>query len=192
LDDETALRLTEEQTARIRGGRDDQAKAQEDEKFKEQSFGACLAVIGVLLATLIVAIVFVRLAVSRHRGHPPVQISRSAASGGPAQPDVLLPLNLAGLSRGELRTAAHLEDTATPLYEATYQKGIQVYALPANGITEEQKGALHLAASLAADQHSPPLIEQEIATARAQYAILGQSKTAVAQVADSLAGSGFQ
>lgn len=186
LDDQTARRLSEEQASRVADPEIRQMKAMEDERFKEQSFGACLAVVGILFATLVISIVFIWLAVSRERLH---HAAPAAISSAPAaiDPNSLLPPIVGGFARRSIQNIGPLPGGSTPLYHGIYQGGVQLYAAPTANLSEDQQNALNLAATLAAEQHNPPLALQEITTTKAHYAVLGVSAADVARAADSLA-----
>lgn len=184
LDEDTARRLSEEQAARVADPEFREIKAVEDERFKEQSFGACLAVAGILLVTLVVAVVFIWLAATRERPHRQATLPSQSPAAAQVAPSSLLPPILGGFTRRSLESEGTLPGQTLPLSRGVYSSDIQVYAAPTAG--QSQHDALHLAATLAAEQHNPPLLLQEITTPKAQYAILGRSKQDVARVASAI------
>lgn len=185
LDKDTANRLSQEQAARIFEPAFLEAKAVADERFKEQSFGACLAIAGIVLATLVVSVVFIWLAATREHLRPVAAVPAAALSAPQPLASTLLPPILGGFARRGIENEGNMPGKGIPLYRGIYRGGIQVYAAPIAG-GQNQQEALHLAATLAAQQHNPPLLLQEITTAKAHYAILGPSRPDVARVASAI------
>jgi hypothetical protein len=161
VDDVTAAELAAaraevEQTPEFR-----LVKAADDERFKEQSFGACLAVVGITVLTLILGIALIVSAAHRRRPAP----NNGGVGLGKRFPLAPPGLGAGGLSLTTLPVAAAtLEDvfpptlgpyrrlasdqktvlpgTLTSLFHAAYAppggKPLDVYALPAGRPTDEQ------------------------------------------------------
>ncbi len=155
-----------------------QAKAEDDERFKEQSFGACLGIIALTVATLIIAVVLIAAAARHHRA-----VSATPAPTGPAvsivQPEPLttLPVAAAGLNdvmplqftsvsgawqRTESDQDIILPGTLTPIFHAVYHSAdhqtLDAYAIPAGRPTSEQNQfrlGLTLAAQMQKQQAAP-------------------------------------
>ncbi len=153
-----AARREVEETAEFQ-----EVKAADDERFKEQSFGACLGVAVITLVTLILAVVLIVLAVHRR----PVPNTRQAGNAGaplaaPSSPapqtlggGVLSVLPVAAATLDQVlppmagpyrRTGADQETvltgTLTPIFHAAYTRSgalpLDAYALPAGRPTPEQ------------------------------------------------------
>lgn len=132
-------------------------KAADDERFKEQSFGACLAVVGITVLTLIVGIVLIVTA-AHHRhavlvGTPPTAPLASSVpqtGGDPlttlpvaaASLDDVLPPQIGPYQRQARDQTTFLTGTLTSLFHGVYAlphgKPLDVYALPAARPTPEQ------------------------------------------------------
>ena len=163
VDDATAAELAAARAAVEHTPEFQEAKAADDERFKEQSFGACLGVAAITLLTLIVAVVLISAAA--HRRHAPIGIAqadrRPAPSpapqtwGGGAAPEPLTTLPVAAATLGEVFPPAFgpckrlasdqatvLTGTLTPLFHGVYARPgeppLDVYALPAGRPTTEQ------------------------------------------------------
>ena len=172
-------------------------KQADDEKFREQSFGACLGVGLVLTLMVVVSVVFVVVAAHRRSGTAPIAMTtrryeaqvRSLQSPGaqPADFDRFVPLRLADANRVTADSDLALPGGAAPIYHGQYANGCQVYGVPGRLPSDEQLGALRLAAAFVAEQQKPALIEQEVATAKAQYIVIGPDEPTVRGAADALA-----
>jgi len=143
----TAARAEVEQTPEFQ-----EVKAADDERFKQQSFGACLAVIGITVLTLILGIILI-VSAARHRNHyTPPAVARAASPAPVSTPLTTLPVAAATLNDvfppalGPYRRLASdqktvLPATLTPLFHAAYAlpggKPLDVYALPAGRPTSE-------------------------------------------------------
>ena len=154
----TAARAEVEQTPEFQA-----VKAADDERFKEQSFGACLTVVVITVLTLILGIVLI-VSAARHR--PPAPNTGGVGLGKPARSfpappeleaggDPLTTLPVAAATLGEVFPATLgpyrrlsedqttvLTSTLTPLFHGIYVrpggKPLDVYALPAGHPTTEQ------------------------------------------------------
>ena len=154
VDDATAAELSAARAEVERTPEFQQVKAADDERFKEQSFGACLAVVGITLVTLILGVVLiVSGARSRHRHSAPATVARAAPSPSPATALTTLPVAAATLNdvfpstlgpyqRTAFDQKTVLPSTLTVLFHATYTlpggKLLDVYAMPAGRPTAEQ------------------------------------------------------
>ena len=194
----TAARAEVEQTPEFQ-----QVKAADDERFKEQSFGACLAVVGITALTLILGIVLI-VSAARHRNHhAPPTITRAAPPAvmptalttlpvAAATLDDVFPPALGPYQRLSSDQKTVLPATLTPLFHAAYAlpggRPLDVYALPAGRPTDEQNEfrlGLALAAQTGGDR---PLLF--FATEYWHFAALAAPGDAVTPAAfrDALAG----
>ncbi len=151
VDDATAEELAAAR-AEVEGSPEfQQVKAADDERFKEQSFGACLAVLAITALTLILGIVLIVTAAHRRNRPAPPLVARSAPPT-PA-PLTTLPVAAATLDEvlppvlGPYQRLSHdqntvLPGTLTPLFHAAYTlsggRPLDIYALPAGRPTDEQ------------------------------------------------------
>ena len=166
-----------------------QAKAEDDERFQEQSFGACLGVIGITLATLILAVVLIAAAARHHHqaAAVPVPAGRGGSVAAPL-PDPLTTLPVAAADLNEVmpstpgawqRTQSDQElilpGTLTHLNHAVYRAAggetLDAYALPAGQPTSEQN-QFRLGLTLAAQmgKRPPPVF---FATEYWHFAVVG-------------------
>ena len=178
-------------------------KAEDDEQFKQQSFGACLSVAAITLATLILAAVLITLAVRRHAARPASLPIAAPVSQTPA-PDPLttlpvaaapladvFPPTLAPYTRQASDSDVVLTGTLTRLDHAVYAAPdgtkLDVYALPSGRPTDEQN-QFRLGLTLAAQTTGQrPLLF--FATEYWRFAALGPpaAPTAPATFRDALA-----
>jgi len=181
-----------------------QVKAADDERFKEQSFGACLGVVAMTVVTVILAIVFIVLATH----HTPVRNQRAQNptpqnwGGGSystlpvaaATPNEVLPMAVGRYRRVSMDSGTVLTGTLTPLLHASYssvgQSPLDLYALPAGRPTPEQNEfrlGLTVASQLGGENRSLLFFSTEYW----HFAILaapGQSTTATAFQSALIAG----
>ena len=155
VDDATAAELTAARAEVEQTPEFQEVKAADDERFKEQSFGACLAVIGITLVTVVLGIVLLVSGV-RHRNHPARRIQQAQPSHAAPPPagtlttlpvaaatlDEVFPPSLGSYQRLMCDRKATLPATLTPLFHAAYAlpggKVMDAYALPAGRPTDEQ------------------------------------------------------
>ena len=153
VDDATAAELSAARAEVEQTPEFQEVKAADDERFKEQSFGACLAVVGITLVTLILGVVLiVSGARSRHRHAAPAAVARAASPAPP--PTALTTLPVAAATLGDVFPPAlgpyqrlafdqktTLPSTLTTLFHATYAlpggRPLDVYAMPAGRPTAE-------------------------------------------------------
>jgi len=151
VDDATAAQLTAARAEVEQTEEFQEVKAADDERFKEQSFGACLAVAAITLVTLSLGIVLIVSGAHRRNHHLPPFVSRAA----PLKPaplttlpvaaaiaDEVLPPTVSPYQRLRRDQNIVLTGTLTPLFHAVYAppggKPLDVYALPAGRPTTEQ------------------------------------------------------
>ena len=206
----SAARAAVEQSPEFR-----EAKAEDDEKFREQSFGACLGVVLIALLTLIVGAALIYAAVRRQHAQPAHPIP-ARQPGVPANTsDILTPLPVAAASADDLLPATAgpfarietdaqvtLPGTLTRVYHAAYRPSAQtgggtpdaqildVYVLSTGRPTSEQSAFLAgvaLAAQRGTDSSGHPRLV--FATEHWRYAVIGPLRggTEPSQFRDALA-----
>ncbi len=203
VDDTLARQLADARAEVERTPEFQAVKTEDDERFRQQSFGACLGVAAITVATLILAAVLITFAVRRHAARPaptsvPVPVSRMPA------PDPLTTLPVAAAPLGDVFPAAIapytrktsdsdivLTGTLTPLFHAVYAAPdgtlLDIYALPSGRPTPEQNQfRLGLTLAAQASGHRPLLF---FATEYWRFAALGPpaAPTAPAAFRDALA-----
>lgn len=153
VDDATAQELTTARREVEESAEFQEVKAADDERFSEQSFGACLGVVLITLVTLIVAIVLIVLAA--HHRRPAVKLAGIPAITAQikAEPQTTLPVAAATLDevlpptvgiyqRTSADQATVLTGTLTTIFHGLYTTPggppLDVYALPAGRPTPEQ------------------------------------------------------
>lgn len=162
VDDATAAELSAARAEVEQSSEFQEVKAADDERFKEQSFGACLTVVGMTVLTLILGIVLIVSAAHRrpapnHGGagraglsSPTPPPSTVAGAGGAALTtlpvaaatlDEVLPPVLGSYRRLASDQKIVLPGTLTSLFHAAYAlpggRTLDVYALPAGRPTSE-------------------------------------------------------
>jgi hypothetical protein len=171
-------------------------KAVDDERFREQSFGACLGVAVIALVTVIVIAVVIGLAAHRNRqaSRPTHSTARPlpAASGVPVDLLTTLPVAAATLNdvlpptvgpyqRVKSDQTITLSGTLTPLFHASYSsrgETLQVYAVPTSLSTPLQnqfRQGVELAAQIEAGGADRPeyASTQSFVTEHWRYAVIG-------------------
>ena len=153
VDDETAQELTAARREVEESAEFQEVKAADDERFSEQSFGACLGVVVITLVTLILAIVLIVLAAQHRRPAAKLPGKPSAVTVSRAEPQTTLPVAAATLDEVMPPTigpyqcltadkATVLTGTLTTIFHALYTtpggQPLDVYALPAGRPTPEQ------------------------------------------------------
>ena len=153
VDDQTAEELAAARAEVERSPEFQQVKAEDDEKFREQSFGACLGVVVITVVTLILVGVLIAFGAHRHTAHvlPKPAVVRPAIPV--LEPLTTLPVAAATLEdvlppaigpyrRQVVDQGTVLTGTLTPLFHAVYAapggKALDAYALPASRPTPEQ------------------------------------------------------
>ncbi len=152
VDEATAEELAAARAEVERSPEFQETKAADDERFRQQSFGACLGIAALSLVTLVVVIVL--LVSAAHRN----SVSRASRSvpviaAAKEEPLTTLPVAAAGLEdvlpvaigpyqRQSVDANTVLTGTLTPLFQGVYRTPtgalLDVYALPAGRPTVEQ------------------------------------------------------
>ena len=130
-----------------------ETKLADDERFRQQSFGACLGIAALTLVTLIAAVVLL-VSAAHHRTSAAAPAARAArAALAKEEPLTTLPVAAATLAevlppeitpfkQQALDANTVLTGTLTPLFHGVYltpnQKLLDVYVLPAGRPTPEQ------------------------------------------------------
>ena len=159
VDDATAEELAAARREVEESSEFQEVKAADDERFKEQSFGACLGVVIITFVTLLLAVILIVLAMHRHSNNggvirtgasPPTAPAPQNWGGGAlsvlpvaaATLDEVLPPTVAPYRRISADNATVLTGTLTPIFHAAYSRPgtplLDVYALPAGRPTPEQ------------------------------------------------------
>jgi len=190
VDDATAEAFAQARAQVVQTPEFQAAKTVDDERFRQQSFGACLGVLAIFLLTAIAAIVLlVHAARDKTR---PARLAHSPASAASALPptnplpalpvaaatlDDVLPAAVGSFTRLRHDQAVSIPGTLTPIFHAQYgpvNPPLDAYAVPADRPTPELNAfALGLTlASQAGARHpaAPPLF---FATEHWRYAVLG-------------------
>ena len=186
VDDATAAELSAARAEVEQTPEFQEVKAADDERFKEQSFGACLAVIAITVVTLILGIFLIVSGAHRRHQHALPTVARTAPPVPPPAALTTLPVAAATLddvfppTLGPYQRLARdqktfLPSTLTPLFHAAYaQPGgrqLDVYAMPAGRPTPEQNEfRLGLAVAAQASGDRPLLF---FATEYWRFAVLG-------------------
>jgi hypothetical protein len=140
VDDETAAEMAAARAAIEKSPEYQQAKAEEDEKFRHQSFQACLAVVAMAIAIAVLAVALLVTAKRREqrmatRAHSVV--SRPAAPAPQARVEDVMPATVGSFQREKMDERAALSGTVTLIYHAAYVPAAEpngstfdVYAIP--------------------------------------------------------------
>ncbi len=161
-------------------------KARDDERFKEQSFGACLTVILILISTIVCAAVIISIASRSHRKPIGLVSERNAMLTTTTVTNIasLFPLGLNGLARISVDKPLSIEGVSIPMYCADYARGVQVYCLPGSDVGLSDQKAFYANVDAAAHSRYPPLAQEEIEKQSEHYGVLAPSADLLAQ-ADS-------
>ena len=152
VDEATAEELSAARAEVERSEEFQETKIADDERFRQQSFGACLAIAALTLVTLIVAVVLLVSAAHHRTLHEASAVVAKAAVAkeeplttlpvAAAALGEVLPPDIAPFSRQAVDANTVLTGTLTPLFHGVYQTSAQklldVYALPAGRPTSEQ------------------------------------------------------
>jgi uncharacterized Zn finger protein (UPF0148 family) len=152
VDEATAEELSAARAEVERSPEFQDAKIADDERFRQQSFGACLGIAALTLATLVLVIVLIVSAAHRHSARHSRQVSPKIAAArleplttlpvAAAMLDEVLPPVISPYLRQSRDANTVLTGTLTPLFHGVYaapaQKPLDVYALPAGQPTTEQ------------------------------------------------------
>lgn len=153
VDDATADELSRAR-AEVEATADFQAaRAADNERFQEQTFGGCVGVGLIALLTLIAVLVIVIVGIRRSQApRVPSPVARTASSldipsplpVGGASLDAVLPAAVGPYHRGESDSRTTLPGTLTPIFHAAYRRDgpdgarLDVYAIPTGRPTAEQ------------------------------------------------------
>ncbi len=142
----SAARAEVEQSPEFR-----ETKLADDERFRQQSFGACLAIAALTFVTLIVVVMLLVSAGHRHMAQRTLPAAKLAAAKdeplttlpvAAATPAEVLPPEIGPFSRQSVEADTVLTGTLTPLVHGVYQTAahqlLDIYALPAGRPTSEQ------------------------------------------------------
>lgn len=150
VDEQTAEELSAARAEVERSPEFQETKLADDERFRQQSFGACLAIAALTLVTLIVAVVLLVSAGHHRASHTASVPLTKAAANEPlttlpvaaALPEEVLPLNIGPFTRQSVEANTVLTGTLTPLVHGVYRTAahqlLDAYALPAGRPTSEQ------------------------------------------------------
>lgn len=128
VDEETAAQMAAEQAQRERTPEYQEAKAEEDERFRHESFQACLGVVALTVGVIIFGAVMIVEARNRHAHAAPVK----SAVGPMRDP---MPRQV-GMFRRKEDQQSPLSGTLSVIYHAVYNRtmnaesDIDVYAIP--------------------------------------------------------------
>lgn len=152
VDEATAVELAAARAEVERSPEFQEAKAVDDERFRQQSFGACLAIAGLTLATVILAMILL-VSAAHHRPAPASRQTFAKSGGAEEEPlttlpvaaatlEEVLPPMLAPFERQSIDANTVLTGTLTSVFHAVYrtpgQRLLDVYAVPAGRPTPEQ------------------------------------------------------
>lgn len=152
VDEETAEELAAARAEVEHSDEFKETKLADDERFRQQSFGACLGIAALTLLTLVVAVVLLVSAAHRKSAHTQTVVGSRVAVVR-EDPLTTLPVAAAGLeevlpaqmgpfNRQSADANTVLTGTLTPLFHGVYQtparRIFDVYALPAGRPTTEQ------------------------------------------------------
>ena len=184
LTEEQAVKAAEVQVERLKDPKYVERKVEEDERFKEQSFGACLGVLGLLAGVIVLSIILIAATARwRHSVFMPSTITN--VQFGANQSDSLLPPLLDGLTRGAVMSEP-VPNSQQPIYHAFYDQQIQLYVLSTNPLSTSSLNGLRQVVSAVCHQTMPPLISQEVHTKLAYYDIIGSNGGLVGNAAEQL------
>ena len=129
VDEQTAEALSAARAEVERSPEFQETKLADDERFRQQSFGACLGIAALTLVTLIVAVVLL-VSAAHHRAAHPASIAVATASVkeeplttlpvAAATPAEVLPPDVGPFSRQAADANTVLTGTLTPLFHAVY------------------------------------------------------------------------
>lgn len=152
VDEETAGEMAAAR-AEVEGSEEfKETKLADDERFRQQSFGACLSIAALTLVTFIVAVMLLVSAAHRRTAHTvsPLPSRVAIAREDPlttlpvaaATAEEVLPPEMTPFTRQAVDAGTVLTGTLTPLFHGVYRTParalLDVYALPAGRPTSEQ------------------------------------------------------
>ena len=143
VDEQTAEELSAARAEVERSPEFQETKLADDERFRQQSFGACLAIAALTLVTLIVAVVLLVSAAHHRAAHTPsASMVQAAVASEPlttlpvaaATLGEVLPPEIGPFHRQALDADTVLTGTLTPLFHGVYQSPLA----PNNGGTGKE------------------------------------------------------
>lgn len=200
VDDETWARLD---ALRNEGQQSDEfksAKTADDERFREQSFGACLSVLLIGMGTVVASIVLLFVASHRHHARvvPPADVLPLATSTvrlpdanlpeRNAKPDQIVPTHIGVFHRTLINTEVDLPGTMIPIVRAEYENNVKqtlMVWVVATSSAQDQLTIFNQAAQMAAALSANGKPEAEFDTRYWRYAVIGQSGDKVSGVVGS-------
>jgi hypothetical protein len=182
LDPESAKALIAEQESRSTDPEYIAAKSVEDERYNEQSFAACSGIVLTVLATFVISIAIIVVAVHRDRHHTPSAISATSA----IRIDDALPANLAGQTRTEADDTLVLPGGANRVYHGEYGASVQLFVLESADMTDIRSSELVFAAQAAAAQHDAHWTTEQIQIGATVYVVIAASQSAAREAVDAL------
>lgn len=144
VDEQTAEELTAARAEVERSPEFQETKLADDERFRQQSFGACLTIAALTFITLVVAVILLVSAAHRRTAHTPsAPVHQAVAASEPlttlpvaaAAPEEVLPLNISPFQRQSVEASTVLTGTLTPLVHGVY---VQVPLAPNTGGTGKE------------------------------------------------------
>lgn len=169
-----------------------EAKVADDERFREQTFGACVAVIAIAVITVIVIIVVISIAARRgHHGAKQYGVAQttngvmatsmvdSPMPTAAASIDDLLPKTVGTFTRMESDSSVTLPGTMTHVFHGAYRAAIEkepldAYVISTGASTSEQSAFLSgiaIASQRGSNASGHPRII--FATQHWRYAVIG-------------------
>jgi len=170
LTEEEAQRAAEYQMSILSDPEYIEEKIAADEKFKEQSFGACLGVVVVFFVVTLLSIVLISIASHKKKGH--LFTASAPVEQSVGSPSDLFPQVLGSLNKGAVSNISSPGNN-TKIYHCSYGDQLQVYALPTPEVTNQSLISFRLIVSAVTVQTTPPLVSQEVHTKNAYYDIIG-------------------
>jgi hypothetical protein len=146
-------------------------KKADDDRFKEQSFGACLGVLAITILVVIASAVLIGLAAHKRAAAHTVAL-RGVSQGGDSHMLPLLPRTLGDLHQESFAQIKEPGMAAT-IYRGSYGSDIQVFAVSTVGLSSQDLTTFRLAVSLICDKSTPPLVSQEVHCRSTYYAVIG-------------------
>ncbi len=190
VDDATAQAFAHARAEVVQTPEFQAAKTVDDERFRQQSFGACLGVLAIFFVTAIAAIVLLVHA-ARDKTHRINRLGAPVAATSPSRTaarlpvlpvaaatiDDVLPPAVSGFARLSRDQDVNIPGTLTPIFHARYGPAnppLDAYAVPADRPTP-QINAFQLGLTLAARTGSshPAQTLLFFATEHWRYAVLG-------------------
>jgi hypothetical protein len=158
-----------------------EAKAVEDEKYKEQAFGGCMGVALITLATLLIAALIVYAGMHRKLPPPPVNSHVSFDA-----PDTVLPKTLAGVARTKLVVRQRNASMPFTTLRGVYGTDLEVFAATAPLPAAEHE-AFRLFASMAPDGDQGSLKSDEVVAHGADYIVVSKSVETIQRAINEVA-----